>query len=52
MVGISNTDFATVRRLLAEFGRVEGNDTKTKELRRRAILLARKFEKKNNKNNR
>lgn len=47
MIAISNEDFRIVRTLLKEIQRIEGCDTHTKNTKRTAILLLRKFDRKN-----
>lgn len=43
MYTISNEDFRVVRVLLGELQRLEGNDTRTKEVKRKAKRLRTKF---------
>lgn len=43
MISISNADVAEVRRLLGELRRLEGEDAKTKNIKRRANLLQKKL---------
>lgn len=46
MYAISNEDFRVVRVLLGELQRLEGNDTRTAEVRRKAKRLRNKFNRK------
>lgn len=46
MYAISNEDFRVVRVLLGELQRLEGNDTRTAEVRRKAKRLRTKFDRK------
>ena len=46
MYAISNEDFRVVRVLLGELPRLEGNDTRTAEVRRKAKRLRNKFNRK------
>ena len=46
MYAISNEDFRVVRVLLGELQRLEGNDTRTAEVKRKAKRLRTKFTKK------
>lgn len=46
MYTISNEDFRVVRVLLGELQRLEGNDTRTAEVRRKAKRLRNKFNRK------
>jgi hypothetical protein len=43
MYAISNEDFRVVRSLLGELQRLEGNDTRTAEVKRKAKRLRTKF---------
>lgn len=49
MIEISNTDFRTVRRLLGELQRLESNDVRDKEAKRKACRLCKKLDRKTNK---
>ena len=51
MIAISNYDFRTVRMLLGELQRLEGADTRTKEVKRKAKRLREKFNRKKPNNN-
>ena len=46
MYAISNEDFRVVRVLLGELQRLEGNDTRTAEVRRKAKRLRLKLDRK------
>lgn len=46
MYAISNEDFRVVRVLLGEQQRLEGNDTRTKEIKRKAKRLRTKLNRK------
>lgn len=46
MYAISDEDFRVVRVLLGELQRLEGNDTRTAEVRRKAKRLRNKFNRK------
>lgn len=46
MIAISNDDFRTVRMLLGELQRLEGSDTRTKEVKRKAKRLRDKLNRK------
>lgn len=46
MYAISNEDFRVVRSLLGELQRLEGNDTHTAEVRRKAKRLRKKLNQK------
>lgn len=46
MYAISNEDFRIVRSLLGELQRLEGNDTRTAEIRRKAKRLRLKLDRK------
>lgn len=46
MKAISNSDFALVKRLLPYMQLLEGEDAKTKNVKRRALLLQKKLNKK------
>lgn len=46
MYAISNEDFRVVRVLLGELQRLEGNDTRTKEVKRKARRLRTKLDRK------
>ena len=46
MYAISNEDFRIVRSLLGELQRLEGNDTRTAEIKRKAKRLRTKLNKK------
>ena len=46
MVAISNEDFRLVKALLGELQRLEGNDTRTKETKRKAKRLRDKLNRK------
>jgi hypothetical protein len=46
MYAISNEDFRVVRVLLGELQRLEGNDTRTAEVKRKAKRLRNKFNRK------
>jgi hypothetical protein len=48
MINISNQDAATLRRLLGRLQGTAGNDNQTKNIRRQAILLSKKIDKKIN----
>lgn len=50
MIQISDYDAATLRRLLGQLQGVAGTDTKTKNIRRRANILAKVIDKKLHKN--
>lgn len=43
MVAISNEDFRVVKALLGELQRLEDNDTRTAEVKRKAKRLCKKF---------
>ena len=43
---ISNSDFALVKRLLPHLQQLQGEDAKTKNVKRRALLLQKKLNKK------
>lgn len=49
MISISNEDFRMVKALLGELQRLEGNDTRTAEVKRKAKRLRSKFNRKKNK---
>lgn len=49
MISISNEDFRMVKALLGELQRLEGNDTRTAEVKRKAKRLRTKFNRKKNK---
>lgn len=51
MYAISNEDFRTVKALLGELQRLEGSDTRTAEVRRKAKRLRNKFNRKKPNNN-
>lgn len=51
MIAISNEDFRTVKALLGELQRIEGNDTRTAEVKRKAKRLRNKFNRKKPNNN-
>lgn len=48
MIAISNEDFRMARALLGELQRLEGDDVRTKEIRRKAKRLREKFNRKTN----
>lgn len=49
MVSVSNEDFRVVRMLLIEYALKTAENTREKNLRRKALLLTRKFDKKRQK---
>lgn len=51
MIAISNNDFRQVCALLGELQRLEGNDTRTAETKRKAKRLRKKFNRKKPNNN-
>ena len=50
MISVSDRDFRDVRMLLRELSLKTAENTREKNVRRKALLLARKFERKTKKN--